>query len=200
MCAQYNQTSSTHEISKRFNAKDFNSPPEFKQHMFPKYNGVVVYPEKGSPILKVMEWGLLPESAKDRAVSKKYATFNARSESVETSRLFAPPFENGQRCIIPVNSFIEWADRAEGKRKITITRPDEPLFGIAGLWNLSSQFDGGPLWTFTMLTTEPAPAIEPIHSRMPLTIHEKNYEPWLAGESDLEELCQEAKNLEFHVI
>lgn len=115
MCAQYNQTSSTHEISKRFNAKDFNSPPEFKQRMFPKYKGVVVYPENGSPILKVMEWGLLPHTAKD-------------------------------------------------------------------------------------LTTEPAPAIAPIHSRMPLTIQERHYEPWLAGESDLEDLSLEAKALDFEVL
>lgn len=200
MCAQYNQTWSPEEIADYFAAQIPElSELEYSQTMFPKQKGLVVYPEEGRPTIKSMEWGLLPAFAKDHMVSKKYATFNARSEGVPTSRLYAPAFKQNQRCIIPVNSFVEWTGKPGEKQKVMISKTDEPLFGIAGLWNFSPEVDGKPLWTFTMLTTTPTKEIKAVHSRMPLALSHEDCEPWLAGDRDLNDLSDSTKDLHFNL-
>ena len=66
----------------------------------------------GERRLDSARWWLTPSWA--RAVDQKYAMFNARSETLASSRAFRHPFRS-QRGIVPMSSFIEW--RQEGGLK-----------------------------------------------------------------------------------
>ena len=52
-----------------------------------------------------MRWWLTPAWAPE--VSTRYSMFNAKSETLLTSKAFSRPFRS-QRGIVPVSSFIEW--------------------------------------------------------------------------------------------
>ena len=106
-------------------------------------------------------WWLTPSWAK--AVDQKYAMFNARSETLGSSRAFRHPF-SCQRGIVPMSSFIEWRQQRAVKQPWLITSDQEAL-AVAALWDV---WGGGdePLLSCTLVTTAAAPAFEPWHRRM----------------------------------
>lgn len=119
-------------------------------------------------------WWLTPSWAK--AVDQKYAMFNARSETLGSSRAFRHPF-SCQRGIVPMSSFIEWRQQGAVKQPWLITSEQEAL-AVAALWDV---WEGGdePLLSCTLVTTAAAPAFEPWHRRMPLLLGPDEYDRWL---------------------
>jgi putative SOS response-associated peptidase YedK len=128
----------------------------------------------GTRQLGSARWWLTPSWA--RAVDQKYAMFNARSETLDSSRAFRQPFRS-QRGIVPMSSFIEWRQEGQGKQPWLITSEDGAL-AVAALWDI---WQGGdePLLSCTLVTTAAAPAFEPWHRRMPLMLGRDEYERWL---------------------
>jgi putative SOS response-associated peptidase YedK len=119
-------------------------------------------------------WWLTPSWAK--AVDQKYAMFNARSETLDSSRAFRHPFRS-QRGIVPMSSFIEWRQEGQVKQPWLVTSADEAL-AVAALWDLW-QGEEQPLLSCTLVTTAAAPAFEPWHRRMPLLLARDEYDRWL---------------------
>lgn len=119
-------------------------------------------------------WWLTPSWA--REVDQKYAMFNARSETLATSRAFRQPFRS-QRGIVPMSSFVEWRVEGGVKQPWLITTGHQAL-AVAALWDV---WEGGetPLLSCTLVTTAAAPAFEPWHSRMPVILAPDEYERWL---------------------
>ena len=95
------------------------------------------------------QFGLLPHLAKDDKFGRR--TFNARSETAATLPSFRNAWKWGRKCIIPVAALYE-PDWRSGKAVPTrITRSDNQLMGIAGLWS-SWKGPEGEVLSFTMLT------------------------------------------------
>jgi len=61
----------------------------------------------GEMIVQEMQWWLVPHWSKDGKTNA--TTFNAKSETVAESRLFAPYFK-GSRCLVPAEAFYEWKE------------------------------------------------------------------------------------------
>ncbi|GGO41782.1 hypothetical protein GCM10008949_53020 [Deinococcus humi] len=53
--------------------------------------------------------------------AKRYATFNARVESLQDKPMFRAAFQT-QRCVIPLAGFWEWPVRAGVKTRVRIAR------------------------------------------------------------------------------
>ena len=121
-------------------------------------------------------WWLTPSWAP--AVDQKYAMFNARSETLASSRAFRHPFKT-QRGIVPMSSFIEWRQEGQVKQPWLVTTADQAL-AVAALWDV---WDGGEshLLSCTLVTTAAAPAFAPWHSRMPVILAADEYDRWLDG-------------------
>jgi putative SOS response-associated peptidase YedK len=119
-------------------------------------------------------WWLTPSWA--REVEQKYAMFNARSETLATSRAFRRPFRS-QRGIVPMSHFIEWRQEGQVKQPWLVSTAQEAL-AVAALWDV---WEGGdvPLLSCTLVTTAAAPAFEPWHRRMPVMLAADEYERWL---------------------
>ena len=55
------------------------------------------------------------------------------------------------------------------------------MFALAGLWETWTDPQGADLETFTIITTEPVPAIAWLHNRMPLILPRHLEAEWLNG-------------------
>ncbi len=126
-------------------------------------------------------WGLVGPGM-DLQQAKKYATFNARAETVQTSRMFAAAFRS-QRCLVPLSAFWEWPLDAQGRKVRTrITRRDGLPLVVAGLW--SSWRDAeGEHDSVTVVTVEAGPDLQHVHDRQPLLLLSKDWQLWLGLET-----------------
>ena len=125
-------------------------------------------------LAEAARWWLTPSWA--AAVDQKYAMFNARSETLASSRAFRHPFKS-QRGLVPMSSFIEWRPEGEVKQPWLISNEQQAL-AVAALWDV---WEGGavPLLSCTLVTTAAAPAFEPWHKRMPVLLQPAECERWL---------------------
>lgn len=119
-------------------------------------------------------WWLTPSWAP--AVDQKYSMFNARSETLTTSRAFRTPFKR-QRGVVPISSFIEWRTEDGVKQPWLITNESAAL-AVAALWDVWES-DGSALLSCTLVTTAAAPALEPWHNRMPVILASEEVPRWL---------------------
>lgn len=126
-------------------------------------------------------WWLTPSWAK--AVDQRYAMFNARSETLASSRAFSQPFKS-QRGIVPMSSFIEWRLEAGAKQPWKITNEQEAL-AVAALWDVW-EGEGESLLSCTLVTTAAAPEFTPWHRRMPVMLSADECNRWLDCSHPLE--------------
>jgi putative SOS response-associated peptidase YedK len=152
-------------------------------------------------VVQEMQWWLVPHWSKDGKPS--VSAFNARSETVAQSKLFAPYFKSS-RCLVPAEAFYEWqkadsrqqiaddrrqiADGGEKKRKelkqpMLIRMKDRSPFMFAGLFSVWKNANGDEFPSFTILTTTPNQLMAPIHNRMPVILSENHFESWLDREN-----------------
>lgn len=130
----------------------------FQHDLWPTYLGPFIRMRdeaaaaEGEPEYEALigQFGLLPFWAKDKNLGRH--TYNARSETVSTKNSFRDAWKKGRHCIIPAAAIYE-PDWRSGKAVPTrITRTDDGVLAIAGLWDEWKTADGQSLLSFTMLT------------------------------------------------
>lgn len=124
-----------------------------------------------------MRWGMVGFGAV--SIDPKRSTFNARAESLQNSSLWTRPLHR-HRCVVPVSGYYEW--RKCDKVAFRFSVADEPVFGLAGLWDAWKSPEGSWLQSFTIITTDPNAIAEPVHNRMPAILRRKDYAEWLDRE------------------
>ena len=126
---------------------------------------------KGKNGIEVTEatWWLIPQWSKTGKPDIRFPSFNARAETIDTSKLFAPCFKS-HRCLIPASGFYEWKD----KHPLCIRMKDEhPMFfgGVYSIWKNAL--------SFSIITTAANRLMSEFHTRMPVILPEKHFEKWL---------------------
>jgi putative SOS response-associated peptidase YedK len=150
-----------------------------------RYN---IAPTQVSPVVRIaadgrremaeLRWGLVPFWAKDLAFGTK--AINARSETAEEKPSFRNAFRK-RRCVVPASGFFEWQGEPGKKQAYAITAEDQPLFGMAGLWESWNSPFGETIETYTILTTEANAQMAAIHDRMPVILPAAGVQSWLDG-------------------
>jgi len=135
--------------------------------------------ETGARRLERLQWGLLPQWAKDPAHTRR--PINARGETVTTSSLFRDAFAR-RRCLIPASNFYEWRTLPghTQKQPYAAARADGTAMALAGLWE--AWHDPGTalaVRTFTIVTTAANDDMAPVHHRMPVILEEPDWPAWL---------------------
>lgn len=133
------------------------------------------------PELVPMRWWLTPYWAAEAGT--RYSMFNAKSETVATSRAFREPFER-RRCLVPVSGFYEWARAQQSAqlRKLPyyIHPRQAPGMLLAGIWDRWRDAGSGEvLESFAILTTDAHPGLEFVHTRQPVMIAPADARHWL---------------------
>lgn len=163
-----------------------------------------VRPTNQAPIIRMADdgfyvatarWWLIPFWHRGALKDFKLTTFNAKSETVLTSRTYAQSFQR-RRCLIPMNGWWEWNGPREARRKWWISA-DEP-FMMAGVWDRCDTTDKGLIESFTMLTTPPG-AYADLHHRWPLALWADEWRRWLDIDADVSDLLGREPRVAFTV-
>jgi putative SOS response-associated peptidase YedK len=163
--------------------------PEFEEfseiRILPRFNiapsqfaPVIHLNDEGKPIEQMMKWGFVPRWMKGKP---KIAPINAKSETAASSGMFREAMDR-HRCLIPADGFYE----PKGPKTLK-SRPwhffqlhEAKPFAFGGLWERwIPEPDVEPVETFTLLTTAPNAVVKRCHDRMPLILHQQDYERWL---------------------
>ncbi|MDR5656993.1 SOS response-associated peptidase [Halodesulfurarchaeum sp. HSR-GB] len=178
MCGRTSLFAAQSTIERRFDA-EFATGYEERYNISPKQDLHVIHDETPQTITSD-EWGFVPTWAESPDTGPR--PINARVETVSENRLFRDAFES-RRALVLADGYYEWAGDRGGKQPYRITRPDDELFAMAGLW---SRWEGAnqPLSTVTILTTEATARLESIHDRMPVVLDRSAERSWLDGDPE----------------
>jgi putative SOS response-associated peptidase YedK len=153
-----------------------------------------VAPSKDAPVIRnasprageregvMMRWGLVPPFLKGEP--PKYATHNARIETMQASPAFREPWKNGQRCVVPAQGFYEWQMVPDAPRQPWfVGLANGGILPFAGLWERSVRPDHTVVDSFTIITVPANELLATLHpeKRMPAILHAEDIETWLSG-------------------
>lgn len=173
--AEWMQTHNTDVFDDSYLAPSYNVAPQSLQPV------VRLDSETGERELLIMRWGLIPFWSKDSKIA--YSTINAKAETITTSPAFREAVKR-RHCLVPADLFWEWKKiDAKTKQPYAIALKDDSLFAFAGLWDTwKDKATGQAINTYTVITTDPNELISglSIHDRMPVILHLRDYERWLA--------------------
>ncbi len=122
-------------------------------------------------------WSLTPHWAKTKKL--RYATFNARCESVRDSAIYRDAFRR-RRCVVPVAGYYEWSDTRLGRLPHYVHRADGAPLLLGGVWERwrdpqTSEW----LTSFAIITTPPHPQLAYLHDRQPLMVWDDALADWM---------------------
>ena len=178
MCNLYTTRKSASEIAAHFRAQmplHFNAAPG---EVYPGGPGMVVREEQGQRILQSMTWGFPLRLKSMRPGTKPKPVNNIADLTSYMWRFVSGRPEH--RCLIPLNGFCEAEGEKGAKTRTWFSVRDRPVFAWAGLWKNSDEW--GPVYSGLM--TDCNEAVRPVHDRMPVLLHEEDYDLWLRGSLD----------------
>jgi putative SOS response-associated peptidase YedK len=183
MCGRFNITddSAIHAFLAELNVD--LGPLPIRYNLAPTDQVPVIHYWEGQRLISDMRWWLVPHWSS--GPSTKYAMFNARSETLETSRAYQGCFRH-KRCVIPAHSFVEWQRNGNKKSPYLFSTADKAM-AFAGLWDYWSDGTGHVL-SCSIVTTEAAPEFRQFHNRMPVMLDTDTADVWLNEKQDSETL------------
>lgn len=176
MCGRYfielDESEIARKIQQRLNQLSLDDYQT--QEVFPSQNAIVLIPSKKDIDVDVKKWG----------IQSKSLLINARSETIHEKYTFKKIEKN--RCAILANGFYEW----NKKKKIYITKENEPFIYFAGIYNDQNEF--------VILTGQSEEQMKYIHPRTPIIFNHQemldylNYriDPMVNNQNLHFELCE----------
>lgn len=150
----------------------------------PRYN---IAPSQQVPIIRLVDghrelslvrWGLIPPWADPEKPLP--ILNNARSEEVTEKPTFKSIIKT-KRCLILADGFYEWESIGKKKQPHYFGLTGYKPFAFAGLWQIWGQGDK-PVDSCTIMTTSANDLVGEIHDRMPVILHDIDYDLWLEPE------------------
>jgi putative SOS response-associated peptidase YedK len=134
----------------------------------------------GTRTLHMMFWRYLPRFVADLK-QFKLSTINAKAETLLSNKMWQDSFLH-RRCLVPVDTFVEW--RKDGKRRLpsVFAMKDESPFALGGVWRRWRSPDRkDDMDTFAIITVEPNELVAETtgHDRMPLIVAKRDWQRWL---------------------
>lgn len=146
-----------------------------------------------------MKFSLVPSWSPEPKV--KFATHNARLESVDQKKTWKNPFIR-RHCIVPMTDFIEPIyEGAHAGNMVSFHAPENQGLLAAGIWDeWADRKSGEVMASFAIITHDPLPFVEKQgHDRSPLFLQQEDAETWLTNtgedEQELKRFLLEARNV-----
>jgi putative SOS response-associated peptidase YedK len=184
MCGRYYRKSDKQKIAEAFHVSkvdDFPLPP-WDYNVAPTTMQPIIRANRdtGERELVQLRWGLIPFFTKQISDVKGISTINARAETVAKSPSYREPFKK-RRCLVPASGFYEWKKLdPKNKQPFGFDLSRGGMMAFAGLWDAwKDPADGRWLQSYTIITTDANEIMQPIHSRMPVILHEGDFNRWL---------------------
>ena len=194
MCGRFTQHFTWAEV------RDFLDVLGTPRNVQPRYNiaptdtiDVAAIGKDGDRKLVPMRWGLIPVWWK-KPLKELPATFNARREGVADKPMFRDAYRS-RRCIVPMSGFYEWIATPEGKQPFFVSGAEQPVLGVAGLWDRWRDPAGEWVVSATMVVEPANDFMGRIHTRMPVFIDRADIGGWLSGDLGLDALKPTSEEL-----
>ena len=174
------------------------------QSILPNFNiwtgmNALVVTQEEPDFMQNMQFGFTPDWAK-----KQMYLFNARVEGDENQ--LNSPYYSGEmgifekpafkeairhnRCIVPMDYFIEGPEKLGLKKPFLFKRKDDLAFVVAGIWN-KWQLKDFSIYCFSILTTPASKLVKQIgHHRSPLILNYEDIDGWLDKDNSPEKLTK----------
>jgi putative SOS response-associated peptidase YedK len=187
VCGRYVRRGDKQKISEAFRAApmpaelplpgaDYNIAPTTYQPIIRESR------ESSEREMVLARWGLVPFFTKELSDIKGLSTINARAETITKAPTWREPFKK-RRCLIPASAFYEWPKEGKPpKQPYIFELSNGSPMAFAGVWDAWKDKDGHWLQSFAIVTTEANELMAPIHPRMPVILHAKDYDRWLDRE------------------
>jgi len=177
MCGRFTRKENFQQLAKFLGLRTIPQlPPRYNIAPSQLIACVRTNPESQENECVQLKWGLVPSWAKDPSIGHKM--INARAETVAEKPSFRKAFQQ-QRCLILADGFYEWKREGKEKQPYYIHFTDNRAFVFAGVWERWETDSEPPLESCAIITTGPNALMEPIHHRMPVILHPKDYALWL---------------------
>jgi putative SOS response-associated peptidase YedK len=179
MCGRYSLIF-IDDLGKRFRIFDPTLGIRSHFNIAPSQMMPVIVHQHGKAGMVMMQWGLIPQMAKEP--ERSLHPINAKAETLSEKPLFRGLLQN-RRCLVPASGFYEW--KKEGTRKIPfyIRLKDTPLFAFAGLYDVWYDANSLAHPSYTLVTTQANELVAPLHDRMPVILKRVDEERWLTGDA-----------------
>jgi putative SOS response-associated peptidase YedK len=145
--------------------------------------------------LSFASWGFIQPTLRDskESLEIKHMTGNAKSFDIWDKKLYKKAiFES--RCLIAADGFFEWRHEFNKKYPHYIYHASEPVFLIAGIWQVWKNDDTQEIKdTVSMLTIKANPLMAKIHNTknsMPLILDKKIAFDWLQPDLTKEQIIE----------
>lgn len=178
MCNLYRLEASANQIEDAFAAERPASVNAGEAEVYPGARGLVVREHEGRRVQQAMTWGFPMRLKGMKEGSKPRPVNNIANIDAFPWKLIAGRSEN--RCIIPLTAFAE-AEGEKGRMTRTwFTLKDRPIFAWAGMWKESDEWGA----VYSGFMTNCNDFVAQVHDRMPVLLHEDEYDQWLHGSLD----------------
>lgn len=142
-----------------------------------------VRPHTGLPVLTLDEDGTPDVHRHVFGFSRRFASFNARDDKLETGKMWSRMFgKKGHHGVAPVSYILEWGDLddGEGKRPFRIERADGAAMCVpalvGGYWEKKGED------AFALVTIAPNAFVGTFHDRMIAQLSDDQLDGWLRPE------------------
>ncbi|HEX7783651.1 MAG TPA: SOS response-associated peptidase family protein [Sphingobium sp.] len=168
------------ELARLFDA-DIEEDSLVENPLDPGDRGLVVRETHGHRVISTMTWGFPLQPSK--AALERHP--KAKSKPVNKAKGLTRPFwkdvaENPvHRCLIPVQRFVEPPVKRQSE-ETWFALPDQPVFAWAGLWKTSEEWGN----VYSAVMTEACAYVGPVHDRMPVILHPRDWQRWMHGTLD----------------
>lgn len=196
MCGRYRNLQTWSQLHAGLTT--FLTPPnqpalnlEPRHQVRPTTDAPIVRLVDGTPSVANARWWLVPWFHKGTLKDWKATTFNARAETVASSRAYRDSFKH-RRCLVAADGWYEWSGMREDdpKRKqpwLFTARDDQPMM-FAGIWDRCDTTDLGPVESFTIVTQPAGAPLNGYHDRAPVILFGEEWPRWLDHEADVSDL------------
>ena len=128
----------------------------------------------------------MPWFHRDNLKDWKFATFNARAETVKTARSFKDNFAR-RRCLVAASGWYGWTGEKGSKTMWQFEPKDEPMY-LAGIWDRCQTADAGVVESFTIIVQPAGPPLNAYHDRAPVALFGEECRAWLDLDADVDHL------------
>ena len=151
---------------------------------FPAGPVVAIVQEGAQRLAKQMHWRFIPNSAGDpEQFAKKYHTWNARAETIESSPTYRQAFRH-RRCLIPATGFYVFTGPKGKKARHYVGLKEQAPYAYAGAWEKWHRGGRDPIESCAIVTTTPNSLMKPLDDRMPVILSPSDYDTWLDPENE----------------
>ena len=169
-------------------------PVEDRENLAPTEPAPIVRNVRGGGAreVAVCRWWLIPYWS--REPKTKYAMFNAKAETLESSRAFEEPFAR-RRCVVPVSGFYEWEKQSGRKLPYYLRSLDDTGLLFAGVWDRwrgagNAEIADQTIESFAIITVAANRGMAFIHDRQPAMLSRTDVDEWLSRDTSRERLHQ----------